>query len=927
MGTAPDNSDRFHFGPFEFRPAERRLLCQGTPLVLGDRAMDILQCLLEHHGDVLSNEELLASAWPGINVEPVTLRVQISGLRKALAEADPGVLYVSNIASRGYCFVASARREANKSSNASTPAKVEWPALPPALSRMIGRETVVDALEQTITKEHFVTLVGPGGIGKTTVALALADRMSRAFDGDVAFVDLAMHKGDDSVVAAVAATLRLNRLDGDPVAEIVFQLRSRRCLLILDSCEHVIAGAAALAEAVWQGAPKNHIVATSREPLMAQGEQVFHLTALETPPRSETLSFEEVCGYPAAQLFVERVAAAGGRIDREPADALLVADICRKLDGIPLAIELAASRVDAFGLEKTRALLDSRLQLSWPARHTAVPRHITLNATLDWSYDLLAPDEARLLRVLSTFAGTFTFDAARAVADDALRAVVPHTLAGLVAKSLVSVDRTHTPFQYRLLDTTRQYARLKLEAAGELPAVAARHAGWALDDLRNLEAQLRAAPTRERLENHASRIPDALSALDWSRSENGDRSFTVPLTLASSVWGGTFSAGQECRRRIEAALSTVEPGSRDEMKLDAVLAEVLLDSSPYDMPRAEIAATRALELATKFDDPPSQFLALWCLWNTHILTRPNISKAQEQARLYHEFAGLRGGPSHQVAAELMVGISALVDGNLSVARAASDRVETLGATRTLYPNTARVSLLWLDGLPDSAAAAARVNLGRARATGGAPTEAAVLADSCGALALNVGDLKGAKRYAEMIDDCVDRGAWLSFRTWAEVSRVTIAAWRGDAGPGRSFLSRALPTECGHPRFAPTLAEFARRLGSAGAEDVARDLADRLLQRVEATGERWIWSEVQRVRGELTPDAAEAEALFEAALAVAQKQGARAWALRAATSLARRRRSVAEDVLAPLLASFTEGAETQDHIEARSVLAEWRLDLR
>jgi predicted ATPase len=189
----------------------------------------------------------------------------------------------------------------------------------------------------------------------------------------------------------------------------------------------------------------------------------------------------------------------------------------------------------------------------------------------------------------------------------------------------------------------------------------------------------------------------------------------------------------------------------------------------------------------------------------------------------------------------------------------------------------------------------------------------------------VGDLTGAERYADMIDDCVAHGAWLLYRTWAKALRATIAAHRGDAGPGRSFLSRALPVECGHPRFVAVLIELALRLGGAGAEDIARDLADSLLKRVEDTGERYIWSEVQRVRGELTRDAAEAEALFEAALAVARQQGARAWELRAATSLARRKRSAAEDVLKPLLASFTEGGGTQDHIEARSVLTAWGLD--
>jgi predicted ATPase/DNA-binding winged helix-turn-helix (wHTH) protein len=921
----PRSGDRLLFGPFELCPAERLLLRDGGPVALGSRAMDILLCLLEHEGEVVSPDELLARVWHGVNVEPAALRVQISALRKALAEVDPGARYVSNVAGQGYCFVAPVLRETNRAPAVPGPDAGDRPALPPDLRRMIGRETVVDALERTIVTERFVTLVGPGGIGKTTVALALAHRMSGAFDGDVAFVDLAIQRGDGNVAGAVATALQLpRRLGDDPVADVASQLRPRRLLLILDSCEHVIAGAAALAEAVCQTAPRCHIIATSREPLNALDELVHRLEALETPPPSETLSFEEVCTYSAAQLFVERAAAGGGWIERSAGDAQLVAEICRKLDGIPLAIELAAGRIDAFGLTTTHALLDSRLRLAWQGRRTALPRHLTLNATLDWSYGLLSADEAGLLRALSTFVGWFPLEAAEAVADETLPPRAPEALAGLVAKSLVSADLRRTLVQYRLLDTTRQYARLKLEAAGELSAAAARHAGWTLGDLRNWEAQL-VHPPLECLDYFSNRIQDAQSALDWSLSADGDASFTVPLTLASSPLWGRLGRADEHRRRIETALTVVERGRRDEMMLSIELGLTLLDNTPYDMSRAEIAANRALELANGFDDSLSQLSARYCLWNTLIGARPDIPKAREHALLYRELAERRGGPDANMMAEQMVGVSELVAGNLAAARAANDRVRAMSRTWT-HPSAGNtfVSLQWLGGLPDTAAAAAQDNLDQAKAHGFFTHQAQALVDSCGGLAMYLGDLTGADRYADMIDDCVARGAWLHYRTWAQALRATIAAQRGDAGPGRSFLAEALPPECGHPRFVSVLIELAWRLGAAGAEDIARDLADSLLRRIEHTGERYIWSEVQRVRGELTRGAAEAEALFEAALAVARQQGARAWELRAATSLARRRRSAAEEVLKPLLASFTEGGSTQDHVEARAVLEAWDL---
>jgi predicted ATPase/DNA-binding winged helix-turn-helix (wHTH) protein len=928
--------DRFLFGPFEFRPVERVLFCQDVPVALGGRAMDMLLCFLERPGDVVSHDELLASVWRGLNVEPTALRVQISVLRKALAEADPGARYISNVAGRGYCFVAPVLREADGAPAAPTPDARDRRALPPALQRMIGRETVVDVLERTIATERFVTLVGAGGIGKTTVALALAHRMSRAFDGDVAFVDLAIQQGDDNVAGAVATAMQLSRLGDDPVADVAFQLRSRRFLLILDSCEHVIAGAAALAEAVCQAAPQGHIVATSREPLRALGEQVYRQTALETPPLSETLSFEAVCSYPAAQLFVERVDASGAQIERRPADARLVADICRKLDGIPLAIEFAAGRVGAFGLAATHAQLDSRLRLSWPGRRTALPRHVTLSATLDWSYDLLSAEEAGLLRALSTFVGSFPLDAAEAVAEEAMRTRAPEALAGLVAKSLVSADRRRTPVQYRLLNVTRDYARLKLEAAGELPAAQARHAAWTLGDLGDQERQLlEGRPTPEWQDYFGNRIQDAQSALDWSLAADGDPSLTAPLTLASLPIWTVFDRYEEIRRRIEAALRVVERDSRYEMELNLWFAHNVSDLAafPEDVSRAEIATVRALEIATALDDAYSQLRARLWLWTTHIEVGANIPRAREHALAHRELAERRGRPDELMIAEYMVGVSELVAGNLAVARASNDRARALGRTLTadldnslvyLLYNT-RVSLLWLDGMPDTATAVAQDSLNRAKATGYVSDQAAVLADACGGLAMYVGDLTGADRYADMLDDCVAQGGWDGYTTWAQILRASIAAQRGETGPGRSFLATALPPKCGHPRFASVLIELAWRLGAAGAEDIARDLADSLLQRIEATGERYIWSEVQRVRGELTRDPTEAEALFEAALAVAQQQGARAWALRAATSLARRRRSAAEEVLMPLLASFTEGGGTQDHLEARAVLREWGLE--
>ena len=926
------SGDRFLFGPFELRVAERVLLRQDLPIALGSRTMDLLLCLLEREGEIVTPEELLGHVWRGVTVEPAALRFQVGALRKALGEADPDGRYVSNVAGRGYCFVAPVLREAA----ITPPSAPDRPALPHALARMVGRETVVDELQLAIAAERLVTLVGPGGIGKTTVAVATAHRLSSEFAGDVAFVDLATERRDTDVAGAIATALQLTRLETDPVASIISQLGSRRLLLVLDSCEHVIGGAAVLAEAIRRDTPQVHILATSREPLNALGEQVRGLASLEAPPPSEALSFEEVWGYPAVQLFAERAAASGSPIGPRLEDARLVADICRKLDGIPLAIEFAAGRIGTFGLATTLALLDTRLRLSWPGRRTAPPRHVTLSATLDWSYNLLSAKEAMLLRALSTFAGVFALGDAEAVAGDA-SADLHEALAGLVSKSLVATDTRRSRVQLRLLDTTRDYARLKLDAAGELPAIGARHAGWALDSLRRQEAELDSRPMLEWLDSFHSRLQEAQVALDWSLSAGGDPSIAPPLTLAAAPIWTRVGRAEEGRRSIEAALKVVEPNSRDEMNLNLALIHAVIDSTPPDIRRIQSASARAIDLAEAFNEPLAQLHGRWGLWNSYVGDTPQVPQARADALRYRELAAAHGGPWEIMIGDQMVAVSELLSGNLATARAIIDRTLELSSTLSVRARIAAlgydpdmvasiilVSLLWLSGMPDTAWAVAQDTLDRSVATGDPSTRAMVLSDACSALAICVGDLAAADRYATMIDDCVARGAPGTYRMWTQVLRATVAARRGDIGPGRAFVTATLPTESGHARYTAVLAELALSLGAAGAEDIARDFADRLLQRVEDSGERWMWGEVQRVRGELTADPSTAESLFESALAVAQQMGASTLALRAATSLARRRRSAAEDILKPLLASFAEGAQTQDHIEARSVLEAYGL---
>ena len=329
--------------------------------------------------------------------------------------------------------------------------------LPARLTRLIGREDAVSDIAGRLSRHRFVTIVGPGGIGKTSVALAVAEQAAASYDDGVCFVDCAPLLGTSLVARKLASTLGLEIAEDDPTRGLVAFLRGKRMLIVLDCCERVVEAAAVMVEDLLKGAAGVGILATSREPLRAEGEIVYRLPPLEVPPASIGLSARDALTYPAVQLFVERVTSSVGRFELSDSDAPVVAEICRRLDGIALAIELAAGRVDVFGLLGVAARLEDRVRLLTHGRRTALPRHQTLTATLDWSYDALSEPEQTALRRLSVFAGGFTLDAAQAVATDDLvvSSDIVEVVASLVSKSLLNADVTTAIGHYRLLDTTQ----------------------------------------------------------------------------------------------------------------------------------------------------------------------------------------------------------------------------------------------------------------------------------------------------------------------------------------------------------------------------------------------------------------------------------------------------------------------------------------
>jgi predicted ATPase/DNA-binding winged helix-turn-helix (wHTH) protein len=467
------------FGPFCLLPGQRVLLEAGRPVGIGSRALDLLVALVDRAGHLVTKEELISRVWPNVTVSDGNLKTQIAALRSALGDGRDGARYVVSTPGRGYCFVAPIVRSSGPRWSPTPAASLDSPIdLPVSAARLIGRGGIVQELHRGLWKHRFVTIVGPVGIGKTAVALAVAEALEASCKFSVCFVDLSQLSSQSRVVGALASALGVATSGADATERVIAFLRGRQMLVVLDCCDRVVDEAAVLAERMLEGSPGVRILATSREALRAEGEVVCRLSPLETPLDPDRLTAIEALTFPAIQLFVERASWNIDDFELNDADAPVVAEICRRLDGVPLAIELAAGHVHAFGARGVAAVLGDRFRLLMRGRRTAPQRHKTLGAALDWSYEALSEAERAVLRRLSVFAGAFTLDAACAMSTDAATSApeVAEIVGSLVAKSLLQADVTTLCCFYRLLETTRAYIEEKLAQSGEMHYVACRYA-------------------------------------------------------------------------------------------------------------------------------------------------------------------------------------------------------------------------------------------------------------------------------------------------------------------------------------------------------------------------------------------------------------------------------------------------------------------
>lgn len=942
-------SDAFLFGDFRLAPATRALSKAGSPIHLGGRALDILIALIDRAGEVVTKDELFAIVWPNTFLEESNLRFHVAALRKALGDGLSGARFIVNVPRRGYVFVAPVERTTGDEEGASL-LRPERPAdryrVPAALARVIGRGEEIGKLTLQLQGNRFITVTGTGGMGKTTVALAAVEQLSSAFRDGVQVFELGSLPAP-LVAAHIASHLRLPSPEKAPLEDIVAHLGSRSMLLVFDNCEHVIAAIGAIAEAILQGAPAIHILATSREPLRATGEMVHRLGPLAVPVPGQ-LTAAEALRFSAIALFAERAAAADTSFALTDRDAPVVAELCTRLDGLPLAIELAAARIPLLGLRGLLDRLDDRFSILTKGRRTALPRHQTLEAMIDWSYETLTPEERLAWLRLAVFPDAFSIEAAAAVVHEKLTADFVETLYSLVQKSLVAVEMYDGNARYRLLESLRIYALRQLAESGGEAAARRSHAEYWYKHALGYGDNWIKAPTAGWLDEHGGDILDIRAALKWAFGDQGDVVLGTRIAAASTSLWFRLMLLHELRGYLSQAIRL----AKEHPEIDDTLRMRLHTAREYSlfhahgrvikqMPEAPDAED-ALVLAERRQDIDVQLQVIWMRWGMS-------AACGDYAELppWVERAGeiLARAPDHPTA-PFMYGrmaamtrhfagdqASAITHAEQVLERVASRRAAQGPALVVTHDhkigaNMTYARALWLSGQPDKAVTVVRdtvdeIGGDRAEKSGRAPsaqsfTLSFFLMWAACPISFWIGDLEATRKYVTRLLEVRSGINFHVLQTTGESYERALHFLEDVARQDSTVRGRLLDDPSLNAFQAESLSTFSWKL-----------LYPQPLAEAEGGRVNWCTAEILRAKGELLLEAgsankAEAERLFLRSLDIGRCQMALSWQLRSATSLARLWRdggrvAEARTLLAEVYGRFTEGFATRDLAEARALL--------
>ncbi|WP_159948765.1 winged helix-turn-helix domain-containing protein [Rhizobium sp. 18065] len=849
--------EELYFAPFSIVPARRSLMRSGAVVPLGSRATDILLLLVAHPGELKTNQEIVKHVWPDTFVDDANLRVHVSALRKVLGDTKAEPNFVANVPGRGYTFIAHVERRSQvvPIGPASTRAPRDADSL-----RVIGRDHSIETILDQLGKSRLVTVTGAGGIGKSTVARAVAGRLAGGLD--VVRVELSDVASGGFVLTAVASALGVKSRADDMLETICKTLEEAPTLVVLDGCEHLIEDATKFVEAVLQRTTSARFLATSREPLRGSGKRVHRLLPLDTP--ATDVSPEEALRFPAVELFVERADACLGGYELTEEDAPIVIDICTRLDGIALAIELAAGRLESMGVASLAKSLNDCFKVLSRGRRTALPRHQTLRAALDWSYMLLNPTEQRALVELSVFRGRFSMSAAEAVLTDDTYDL----LAALVAKSLVVVETSAGDQSYRLLDTTRIYASAKLVESGEYDRIMIKFGNYLLELFEASTSVMHTHTTDEVGRDFGSLIPSLRACLDWALLGSGERILGARITVAALPLFFKLSLFDECIAAVTSSIGyldanpDVDEASR--MKLYTALGWPQMIAA--DAPGRGIEAwTASARIAEKLGDVDHQLRSIWGLWVDAInKAEPNTAlgltlRFAEMAAVSPDAADIVIGHRMKGATLHWLGRHTDAADCLSAMLAEYEGLPSAGhAIRFQFDQrvTARIVLSrckWFLGREQEAMADVAATLEYAESIGHYASLTNALAEAACPLALMSGDDELAARYISMLRGHTKATLLDVWRTYAECFEAELVRKAGDNQASLRQLRHGLQSlrKAGFVLFETMFVTTeARALSGLGRNSEAVAVLDASLQKSTASGEAWYLPELHRAKANI-----------------------------------------------------------------------------